>query len=114
MSRGEHRDSAGIFPSGVGSGAFSHITLRSPKPVTASYLWRIKAPANPAHVGEHIRKRRFELKLKSVALRRMLGVDKATLTKWERGTHEPSKPFRQKIAEFLGFNPFEQRSPVTA
>ncbi len=101
-----------ILHSRCGSGAFFHITLRSPKPVTASYLWRIKAPTNPAHVGEHIKKRRFELKLKSVDVRRILGVDKGTLTRWERGTHQPSKPFLQKISEFLGFNPFERRPQV--
>jgi len=40
-------------------------------------------------MGEHILKQRYDLKMKAVDRRKLLGVDKSTLTKWEQGHHKP-------------------------
>lgn len=40
-------------------------------------------PANPRHIGEHVRKRRFDLKMTAVECRKVLSVDKSTLADWD-------------------------------
>jgi len=34
-----------------------------------------------------------------------LGVSDATIEKWEKNKGQPSKPYRIRIVEFLGFDP---------
>src|SRR6266404_589192 len=51
-----------------------------------------------AVAGEHIRKRRFDLKMTG---RQLLEIDNSTLTKWEQSRQEPNKENRQKILRFL-------------
>jgi transcriptional regulator with XRE-family HTH domain len=72
-----------------------------------SYLWDIqRCPEHPRHIGEHIKKRRFDLKLPAYKCQKILGVDKGTLTDWERGKHQPCRQNQKQIIKFLGYDPF--------
>jgi hypothetical protein len=47
---------------------FCHLRLFETKPKNDSYLWKPELyPANPRHIGEQIKKRRFDLKMPSAA-----------------------------------------------
>ena len=81
---------------------FGHIKLVACKSKNNSYLWKSSQyPANPQHIGEQIKKRRFDLKMTAVECRKILGIDKSTLTKWELGTHKPNTEHNSAIIRFL-------------
>ena len=89
---------------------FCHLRLIQRKPKNDSYLWKTSQyPADPRHIGEQIKKRRFELKMTAVQCRKTLRVDKSTLTKWEQGRHEPNEENLLKIAEFPNANLSNER-----
>ena len=81
---------------------FGHLKFSQPKPKNTSYLWKSSHyPKEPKHIGEHILKRRYDLKMPAVECQKILGVDKSTLCNWEQGKHEPSTENRKKIQWFL-------------
>ena len=81
---------------------FGHLKLVIAKPKNNSYLWKSSQyPANPMHIGERIKQRRFDLKMTAVECRKLLDVDKSTLLNWEQGKHQPRLEMRRKIARFL-------------
>jgi len=81
---------------------FCHLRLVEVKPENDGYLWKAnRYPAHRGHIGEQSKKHRFDLKMTAVECRSILGVDKATLTDWELGGHEPSAENLKKIAQFL-------------
>ncbi len=85
---------------------FGHLALKCDKPFLANHLWDAsKFPKNPEHIGEKIKKRRYELKMKAVDCQRILGVDKGTLADWESGKHEPVPKMHGRIAKFLADQP---------
>jgi len=82
---------------------FCHLRLIQSKPKNDSYLWKSEQyPAHPRHIGEHIKKHRFDLKMTAVECRKILGVDKSTLTKWEHGNHKPNRKNHAAIIRYLG------------
>ncbi len=62
-------------------------------------------PRFPTTLGEHLKKRRFELQLlqRQVALR--LGVTVNTVIDWEKDRKEPETRHWPKIITFLGYDP---------
>ncbi len=74
------------------------IIAEKPKPYASS----------PRHLGEHIKKRRFELALRQrdVALR--LKITSFTLINWERGQTEPPVKYWPRIMDFLGYCPYQR------
>ena len=73
------------------------------KPQNCSYLWKSdRYPANTRHMGEHIKKWRFDLKMNAVECQKLTGVDKYILRKWQSGRHEPRRQAREVIVRFLG------------
>jgi predicted transcriptional regulator len=58
-------------------------------------------------LGEHLRKKRIDLSLSMTQLSQFLklGVSDATIEKWEKDISCPSKPYRTRIVEFVGFDP---------
>jgi len=81
---------------------FGHLRLIACKPKNNSYLWKASQyPAKPRHIGEQIKKRRFDLKMTAVECQKILGVDKSTLTNWENGKHKPSGTYQSAINRFL-------------
>ena len=81
---------------------FCHLRLIQRKPRNDSYLWKSdRYPANPQHIGEQIKKHRFDLKMTAVKCQKLLGVDKSTLLGWEQGKHKPTREHLAAIAWFL-------------
>jgi len=58
-------------------------------------------------LGDHLRKKRLDLKLlqKEVALK--IGVKEETIYNWEKNRSSPQLHYTQKVIEFLGYVPFE-------
>jgi DNA-binding transcriptional regulator YiaG len=62
-------------------------------------------PLEPKTLGEHIRKRRMDLKLFQHQVAEQLGVDKCTIHNWERNFSSPDPRLVPGIIEFLGTVP---------
>jgi transcriptional regulator with XRE-family HTH domain len=61
---------------------------------------------NPRVIGEHIKKRRLELKLLQSEVAKILDVCEDTMTGWENSRSRPLVYHYPKIIQFLGYNPF--------
>jgi DNA-binding transcriptional regulator YiaG len=84
---------------------FCHRRLVQKKPKNNSYLWKAGVyPSNPRHIGERIKKRRFDLKVTTVECRKILRVDKSTLTNWKSGKRTPKPKHHSAITRLLGDN----------
>ncbi len=86
--------SLGAVEVGEGAGCAQH-------PVPAAGT----EPHAPGRFGEHLKKRRYDMRLwqKDVALR--LGLNASTLGNWEKGKTTPAVRFMPRIIEFLGDYP---------
>jgi transcriptional regulator with XRE-family HTH domain len=62
-------------------------------------------PHSPTSVGEHIRKRRLDLKLRQIDSAKAIGCDELTVVNWEKGHTQPSVNHMAGFVRFLGFNP---------
>jgi len=67
----------------------------------------INYPVNPSTIGEHLRKRRYDLSLTQVQVAKIIGVTEDSITNWENEKYVPQIQYYKKIIDFLGFNPFE-------
>lgn len=56
-------------------------------------------------IGDHIRKRRLDLKLTQKQVAGILGVNEMTIVNWELGHTEPLKKHTARIIDFLRYNP---------
>lgn len=63
-------------------------------------------PKELVTIGDHIRKRRLDLKLFQREVAAMLGVPSTRVSEFENGAKEIPKRLRPKIVKFLGYNPF--------
>jgi DNA-binding transcriptional regulator YiaG len=89
---------------------FCHLRLIQTKPKNDSYLWKSdRYPAHPRHIGEQIKKRRFDLKMPAHECQKILGVDKGTLHDWEQGKHQPNRENLVRIIQFLGYERVRDR-----
>ncbi len=63
-------------------------------------------PQEPETLGDHLKKRRYDLSLfqKDVALR--LSVNDWTICNWENSKTTPAVRYLPRIIEFLGYDPF--------
>ena len=75
--------------------------LRAEKPVPRAY------PRELRTVGDHLRKRRLDLKMTQKQVAGVLGVDKTTEWNWESNRTEPLTRHLPSITLFLGYCPFE-------
>lgn len=64
-------------------------------------------PENPATIGEHIKKRRMDLKLFQSHVAQECGVTEQTVHNWERHTDQVQVQHYPKIFEFLGYEWFD-------
>ena len=70
-----------------------------------------RKPADPAYpavvktVGDHLRKRRLDLRLRQRDVADRLGVDTTTITNWELGHTVPGFGWMPAIIGFLGYDP---------
>jgi site-specific DNA recombinase len=70
---------------------------------SARRLMRI--PLEPKTIGDHIRKKRFSMKLFQKDAAKMIGVDKCLINNWEGNHTSPHIQFIPAIIKFLGYNP---------
>lgn len=61
----------------------------------------------PTSIGEHIKKKRMELKLFQRDVAKIFGVSTDCVTYWENNRSTPQIIFYPKIMEFLGYSPLE-------
>jgi len=62
----------------------------------------------PQTLGEHVRKRRQELKLSQDEAGTLLGVTSFTVLNWEKGKTEPPIASLPSILQFLGYDPYPE------
>lgn len=79
---------------------FANLTFTQKRPLPDKY------PIEPKTIGEHIRKRRMDLKMTQKELSKHFGVTEDTITYWEVGRSMPQKKFYSRIISFLKYNPF--------
>jgi DNA-binding transcriptional regulator YiaG len=65
----------------------------------------LRIPTEPTTIGDHVRKRRLELKMQQRDLARQLGVSVAGVCNWEGNVTKPEIRYMPAIIEFLGYNP---------
>ena len=63
-------------------------------------------PKEPRTVGDHLKKRRYELGLFQKDVAEQLGVTADTVLNWEASTCSPSVRYIPRIIRFLGIDPF--------
>ncbi|MFQ6066794.1 MAG: helix-turn-helix domain-containing protein [bacterium] len=83
---------------------FCHLTLKAKKPLPPGYPQIINT------LGDHLRKRRLDLKLHQKEVAKRIGVDETSIYLWESNRVKPSLSSIPKIIEFLGYIPFEMTS----
>jgi DNA-binding XRE family transcriptional regulator len=59
----------------------------------------------PISIGQQIRKSRLELKKSRNKCAKELGISVKTLWGWETGRCQPCILLKERVAEFLGFDP---------
>ena len=77
---------------------FASVALKGLKPKDTDFEAR--------SIGEHIRKRRLELRLSQREAARRLGLSWRTVFNWENGKTKPAVESIPAIIEFLGRDPF--------
>jgi transcriptional regulator with XRE-family HTH domain len=83
---------------------FCHISLKGQKPLPKAYPQELKT------LGDHLRKRRLDLKLLQKNVAQILGVKEATVWNWENNRTSPGLHYIPRIVEFLGYAPFNAES----
>ena len=78
---------------------FCHAELRASKPRPVHYPKQINT------LGDHIRKRRLDLKLLQKQVADRIGVHELTITNWERNATVPAIRHIPAIIRFLGYDP---------
>ncbi len=78
---------------------FCEIILKAPKPSSFPYPKRLKT------LGDHLRKRRLDLKLQQKEVAKKLDVSEATIYNWENNHTSSSLYSIPKIIKFLGYIP---------
>ena len=79
---------------------FVPITLKALKPKETDF--------EPQTLGEHVRKRRLELRLTQKQAAKRLGVNPWTVLNWEKDHTEPPIESMPTIIRFLGYDPFPE------
>ena len=71
-------------------------------------------PASPKTIGEHLRKKRIDMSLFMVQLVKLLdlGVSDGAVELWEKNRNRVKGYNRQRIVEFLGYDP-EMTNPTS-
>ena len=82
-------------------------------PVTLKALKPKEPDFEPTTLGEHIQKRRLELKLSQKAAGERLGVNAFTVLNWEKGKTTPPVTVMPRIIGFLGYHPFAEPMNLT-
>jgi len=76
--------------------------------VRLKYLKPEEVVLAPSTLGEHIKKRRLELKLTLKKAGKLLGTDERSIINWEKGRTVPKVYRLPAIIRFLGYNPLPE------
>src|SRR5258706_1576891 len=68
----------------------------------------IRIPIQPVTVGDHIRRRRLQLKMLQRDVARQIGVTPACVFNWEGNTSTPHVKYMPAVIRFLGYNPLPE------
>ena len=71
------------------------------KPVPSTY------PSEPVTIGDHIRKKRMDMKLLQKDVARIINVTEDCITLWEKNHSVPQIKYFPQIIKFLGYCPVE-------
>ena len=71
-----------------------------------------KYPNQISSLGDHIRKRRMDLKLLQKQVADQIGVHEMTITGWEGNATSPEVRYMPAIIQFLGYNPLPVASSL--
>jgi transcriptional regulator with XRE-family HTH domain len=66
-----------------------------------------KYPIELKDIGDHLLRRRYDLKLSQSQVANIIGVSTDTVTYWENKRSIPQVQFYERINRFLEYNPFE-------
>jgi len=66
---------------------FCKVTLRAKKPASNAYPKKLKT------LGDHLRKKRLDLKLLQKELAHRLCIDPSTLGRWKKNETQPNRDF---------------------
>ena len=78
---------------------FCYIQLTGRKPPNTAYPQQLKT------LGDHLRKRRLDLRLLQKEVAKNIGVNKSTITNWELNHNFPELRYIPSIIDFLGYWP---------
>ncbi len=78
---------------------FCHFEKTSKKPLPKAY------PKKLVTIGDHIRKRRLDLKLFQREVAEIMSVDEMSVVGWELNHYQPLVRHLPKIIDFLGYVP---------
>lgn len=62
----------------------------------------------PRALGEHVRKRRLEMRLTQTQAAERIGVNPWTILNWEKGNTEPPIASMPALLKFLGYDPLPE------
>ena len=62
----------------------------------------------PATLGQHLKKKRFQAGLRQAQIARILKVSCRTLSLWECDRIYPTRAFQSRIIAYLGYDPFTE------
>ena len=79
---------------------FCQITLKTQKPLPSAYPQTLKT------IGDHLRKRRLDLKLLQKEVAQKLGDCEPSVYNWENNLSKPAIKYIPNLIEFLGYVPF--------
>jgi DNA-binding XRE family transcriptional regulator len=73
-------------------------------------VWTRSFPVSkqPQTIREHLKKQRFSARLRQSQAAQQLGVSNRTLSLWECYRIVPAAPFHERIAAYLGYDPFNE------
>jgi len=63
-------------------------------------------PTDPQIIGDHLKKRRYELGLRQKDVAAQLQINEFTMSGWENNKKVPGVRYIPRIIEFLGYDPF--------
>ena len=78
---------------------FCHLTLKGKKPVDPRYPRELKT------IGDNLRKKRLDIKLKQSDVARIIGVSETSIYNWENNRTKPRLKYVQKILKFIEVDP---------
>ncbi|MBI1807804.1 MAG: transcriptional regulator [Ignavibacteria bacterium] len=85
---------------------FCDVTLSAKKPPSVAY------PKILRTIGDHLRKKRLDLKLYQKDVAKLLGVTTDTVTNWERNRGGLALRLIPKIIVFLRYDPFRDKTQL--